>query len=111
MDLDEVRVLENPGSARFEVTVGQQVAGYVQYRDRADERSFVHTVIDPAYEGHGLASRLISAALADARRRGAAVFPYCPFVRDYLLKHPQDLDLVPMHGRRRFGLPEEVSRA
>ncbi len=111
MSDSEVAVSDNPGRHRFEISVGAEVAGFVQYRDKGRQRSFIHTVIDPMYEGRGLASRLIRAALTDARERGNSVLPFCPFVRSYLLKHPGDLDLVARDDRVRFGLPEEATHA
>lgn len=56
------------------------------------------------FEGQGLASRLVGNALGELRERGVAVLPYCPFVRAYLLKHPDLHDVVPESDRARFGL-------
>jgi hypothetical protein len=30
--------------------------------------------------------------------------PVCPFVRGYLERHPEEIDLVPVDERARFGL-------
>jgi predicted GNAT family acetyltransferase len=89
---------------RYEIVVDDAVAGFVTYRDRGDERALLHTEVDRAFEGRGLASRLIRAALEDARSRGLAVLPHCPFVRSFIGKHPEYVDLVPASQRDRFGL-------
>ena len=39
--------------------------------------AFVHTEIDPRFEGQGLASKLIRAALSAARSEGESVLPFC----------------------------------
>jgi predicted GNAT family acetyltransferase len=65
---------------------------------------FVHTEIDDAFEGRGLGSILVRAALDAARSRGLAVRPDCPFVRGYIARHPEYLDLVPADLRPRVGL-------
>jgi hypothetical protein len=33
------------------------------------------------------------------------VLPVCPFVRDFISRHPVYLDLVPTDQREQFGLP------
>ena len=45
-----------------------------------------------------------SYALDDARARGLAVIPYCPFINEWLKRHPSYTDLVPADERERFGL-------
>jgi predicted GNAT family acetyltransferase len=99
-------VLEVPERSRFEIHVDGHVAGFAQYRMKsADLIVLTHTEIDDAYEGRGLGSTLVRAALDAARRRGLAVRPDCPFVRAYVARHPDDyLDLVPEELRSRLGL-------
>jgi predicted GNAT family acetyltransferase len=38
------------------------------------------------------------------RRRGLRVLPFCPFVRSYIARHSEYLDLVPEKQRAAFGL-------
>jgi predicted GNAT family acetyltransferase len=101
----DTTVLDNPAEHRFELLVDGKPAGFAAYR--ADERAhvFTHTEIDPAYEGKGLASVLIRGALDEMRARGRSALPVCPFVRSFLERHPDYLDLVPAAERDRFGLP------
>jgi uncharacterized protein len=86
------------------IEVDGEPAGFAQYRDRGSSISFVHTEIDDRYEGQGLGGRLISAALDDVRSRGLAVLPFCPFVRGYIERHPDYVDLVPASRRAQFSL-------
>ena len=60
--------------------------------------------MDDAYEGQGVGSELAAGALDDARARGLRVLPYCPFIRGYIERHQEYLDLVPEGERARFGL-------
>ncbi len=99
-------VTDVPGRSRFEVHVDGELGGFAEYRDHDGVRSFTHTEIDDAYEGRGLGSVLVRAALDAARDAGLTVLPFCPFVRDYLAKHPEYLDLVPGNQRARFDLPD-----
>jgi len=103
---DGVRVTEAPDRRRFEVRVGGVLAGFSRYEVRDGAYAFLHTEIDPAFEGQGLGSRLIRVALEEMRRRGTAVLPYCPFVRSFIESHHDYLDLVPSDSREKFALPE-----
>jgi predicted GNAT family acetyltransferase len=76
----------------------------VTYQEDPGRISFNHTEIYDEFEGHGLGSTLASEALADARKRGLSVLPYCPFINAYIKRHPEYVDLVPESDRGRFGL-------
>jgi predicted GNAT family acetyltransferase len=90
---------------RYEIAVAGNVAGFIDYHDRGDRRALNHTEIDSAYEGQGLASTIVRAALDDVRGHGKLVLPYCPFVRSFIDKHREDyVDLVPEEEREKFHL-------
>jgi predicted GNAT family acetyltransferase len=99
-----IEVSEDRDGERYVITVGGEPAGFAQYRDRGRALAFVHTEIDDRFEGQGLGGRLVSAALDDVRARGLAVLPFCPFVKGYITRHREYLDLVPVSQRSQFGL-------
>ena len=99
-----IEVSDDREAERYVIAVDGEPAGFTQYSDRGRAISFVHTEIDGRFEGRGLGGRLISAALDDARSRGLEVLPFCPFVKGYIERHPEYLDLVPAAERSRFGL-------
>ena len=107
---DEPRVVDDAEHARFEVLLGDTVAGYAEYHRNGPRLAITHTVIEPDFEGRGLGSALARGALDAARAAGQQVLPFCPFFRGYLERHPDDLDLVPASDRARFGLPEDGDR-
>lgn len=72
---------------RYEINLDGTRAGFTQYLDRGNQRIFFHTEIDEAFAGRGLASSLISEALADTRQAGLRAVAVCPFVAKYLTKH------------------------
>ena len=100
----QVRVVENPGAGRFELFADGELAGAAYYRFEDGAMAFTHTEVDDAYEGRGLGSKLAAGALDEARSRGVEVLPYCPFVRGYIQRHPEYLDLLAEARRHRFGL-------
>jgi predicted GNAT family acetyltransferase len=97
-------VTDEPQAHRYVIVADGDVAGYTQYRTRPGLVAFVHTEIDQRMEGRGLGGTLISAALADARAKGLAVLPYCPFVNAYIKRHPEYRHLVPRDEWEAFGL-------
>ena len=108
-DVAQYSVVDAPEEERFEIRVGDELAGFTEYKRQGGLIAFVHTEVAPEYEGKGIASRLISGALDAAREQGLAVLPFCPFVRGYIAKHPDEyLDLVPREMREHFGLPASV---
>jgi predicted GNAT family acetyltransferase len=90
----EIAVRDRPEAGRYELTTGGETAGFVTYRLGPGVITFLHTEVDPAREGAGLASRLVAYALDDARSRGLTVRPMCPFVSAYIDRHPGYRDLL-----------------
>jgi predicted GNAT family acetyltransferase len=101
----DLRVTDDPARKRFVITADGAPAGSAEYRLEDGLIVFTHTEIDDAYEGHGVGSALVRGALDEARARGVGVVPLCPFVRAYIARHRDDLDLVPADRRAASGLP------
>lgn len=97
-------VRDNPASSRFEITVDDTLAGYVDYREHEGEYALPHTRVLPEFEGRGIGSRLVLGALEQIRDAGGTVLPYCPFVPKVMRDHPELIALVPESERATFGL-------
>lgn len=92
---DGITIVNVPELHRYEVRDGDVVAGYAQYELPDDTHvDFVHTVVEDAYGGRGLAGRLVAFAVADVRARDLRIIPHCPYVRSWLRKHPEYDDLT-----------------
>jgi uncharacterized protein len=99
-----VVVADNPNEGRYEIRVEGGLAGFAQYKGKPGQIAFTHTEVDDRFEGQGLGGRLVSFALDDARERGLAVLPFCPFVRGYIQRNRGYADLVPAARRAEFDL-------
>jgi hypothetical protein len=103
----DICVVDVPERSRFEVLVDGEIAGFTEYRRRPGLIAFIHTLIDPRFEGQGLGSQLVRTALSEARSDRLSVLPFCPFVRSYIAGHTEYLDLVPEEMRAQFDLPAD----
>jgi len=80
-------VTRNDDASRYEITVDGVLAGFSEFDPRPGAIRFVHTEIDPAFQGRGLAGILAKAALTDAAASGDAIVPLCPYIAKYLETH------------------------
>jgi predicted GNAT family acetyltransferase len=97
-------VTDDEAQSRYELRVDGELAGFLTYHVRGQAISLNHTEVEPAFQGRGLATHLARFSLDDARTRGLAVLPYCPYVLSWIKKHPDYADLVPADRRPEFGL-------
>ncbi len=86
-------VRDNKALSRFELDVEGGVA-FANYRLTPQAVIITHTETPPALRGHGIASVLVTGALALIRADGRKVIGACGFVVDYLGKHPEYADMV-----------------
>ncbi len=63
------------------------------YRRYDDRIVFVHTEVDDAVEGQGVGSDLVRSALDSVREEGLRVVAQCPFVKEWIGRHPDYADL------------------
>lgn len=84
---------DNTEMHRYELAVDGDVA-VVTYNLPASGLMITETIVPVSLEGKGLASRLAKHVIADAKQRGLAILPVCPFFSSYLKKHPEHADAV-----------------
>jgi predicted GNAT family acetyltransferase len=90
----ETRVERNDDERRYEAYVGEARAGVLTFRVIAGRVVLVHTEVDEAFAGRGIAGRLAAGALDDIRARGLRARALCPFVAAYVERHPAYADLI-----------------
>ena len=87
-------VADNPAQNQYEGRLDGQIVAHSEYAMAPDVITFLHTEVDPAFEGQGLASALASTALDDVRARGLRVVARCPFIAAYIRRHREYADLL-----------------
>lgn len=91
--IDDLKVEHNIEAQRFEIHYADEMAR-LEYYLRGPRIVYTHTVVPRVLEGHGIAGRLATEALEYARAERLSVVPLCPYVADYIEKHPEYADLV-----------------
>ena len=86
-------VRDNSERRRYELDVDGGTA-FIDYRRNGDIVTMTHAEVPRALRGGGVGSELVRGALALARQRGDKVVPLCPFVEDYVQRHPEVHDLL-----------------
>jgi predicted GNAT family acetyltransferase len=88
-------VRDNTEKSRFEaLDEAGVVAGFIKYRRSEGRIEFIHTEVDDAFEGRGVGSTLVRAALDKVRTTDQLVVASCPFVKDWIGQHPDYEDLT-----------------
>ena len=72
--------------------------------DNADEKRYdiktqgfiilTHTEVPEKYEGQGIGAELVHDVLEDLRAKKLQMIPQCPFIAQYIRRHPEWVDVV-----------------
>ncbi|PZT71116.1 N-acetyltransferase [Streptomyces sp. SW4] len=91
--MSDIEIRDDRAAGRLTAVAGEETVGRVEYFVlESPERALVpvHTVVEPAHEGKGIAGSLARALYAAARREGVAVAPLCPYVVGWAERHPEE---------------------
>lgn len=85
---------QNPESGFFLAEEDGIRMGYLSY-EWADNTVFaiMHTVVEEAFQGRGVAKALLNAAVAYARENGYRIRPVCPYVEKVFLRDSEYDDI------------------
>ena len=92
-----MNVIDNRKDSRYEAPVDGGLA-FVDYRLKEGRIVLAHTEVPKVAEGHGIGDALVRFVLDDARARGLSVVPLCPFIAQWIERHPDYKDLVTTSG-------------
>jgi predicted GNAT family acetyltransferase len=84
----------NEADSCYEISIDGKRVALTHFVDNNGIAIFDHTETDPAFEGQGIAGRLVQQAMDDIRARGLRVWPLCPFVVHWFKKNPDYADLI-----------------
>ena len=81
----EISHKNNSEQGFFLAEEGGERLGYLSF-EWAGEGVFaiMHTVVEPAFQGRGIARKLLNAAVAFARENGYKIRPICPYAEKVL---------------------------
>ncbi|BDO42035.1 GNAT family N-acetyltransferase [Cellulomonas sp. NTE-D12] len=96
--MNDIDVRDAMADQRYEARQGETVVGVLLYERDGDVITFTHTEVEPRAEGTGVGSTLARRALDDARASGRRVVPACPFVKAWIDRHREYVDLVQPSG-------------
>jgi len=91
--MTQATVRDNKVLQRYEIVAEEELEGYLEYQRLGDELVIVHAAVFPGALGLGYASELIKSVLDDARREKTPVVVVCPFVTQWLTRHPEYHDV------------------
>ena len=94
MTAPEVTIRDNDAKHRYELLLDGKRAGELVYHRSNGVVTLVHTEVAPKLKGRGLGEQLVAGVLDEIRQQDLHIVPLCPFVKEYLGRHPEDADLV-----------------
>jgi len=92
-DDNTVSVHDNPSESRYEITVGEELAGYLEYERQGATTVLESTQVLDGFGGRGIGSQLVQYVLDDVRASGANADVQCPFVDSFIDNHREYEDL------------------
>ncbi|WP_406222669.1 GNAT family N-acetyltransferase [Streptomyces canus] len=93
--MSDIEIRDDREAGRLEAlgSGGGEVVGHIQYfvlESPARALVPVHTIVEPAHEGQGIAGSLARELYTIAAREGITVAPLCPYVVEWAERHPDE---------------------
>jgi predicted GNAT family acetyltransferase len=93
MPMSEIEIRDDRAAGRLEAIGDGEVVGHIEYFVlESPERALVpvHTLVEPAHEGKGIAGSLARELYGIAAHEGIVVAPLCPYVVKWAARHPDE---------------------
>lgn len=92
--MSDIEIRDDRGAGRLlALGDGGVVVGHIEYFVlESPGRALVpvHTIVEPAHEGQGIAGSLARELYGIAEREGVSVVPLCPYVARWAERHPDE---------------------
>ncbi|WP_371667884.1 N-acetyltransferase [Streptomyces sp. NBC_00289] len=101
--MSDIEIRDDRAAGRLEAIADGEVVGHIEYFVlEAPERALVpvHTIVEPAHEGKGIAGSLARELYGIAKREGIVVAPLCPYVVKWAERHPEEAPAADPELRR-----------
>lgn len=86
-------IRDDSARQRYQLDIDGALA-FIDYLRDGHRVIMTHAEVPPELRGGGIGSALVKGALALVRERGEKVVPVCPFVAQYMRRHPETQDLL-----------------
>jgi uncharacterized protein len=86
---EEIKIFNSEQHQHFETKLDNGEYGFIEYRWHKGTLVLMHTLVPEKYEGKGIASAIAKFALEYAREKKLQLIVYCPYVRAYMMRHPE----------------------
>lgn len=83
-----MEIIDNKENGQFEYRTEDHLA-YVTYRMRGNVMYLMYTFVPNELNGNGIASTIARKALNYAKTNNYKITVLCPFISDYVKKHPK----------------------
>ncbi|MGW7378047.1 GNAT family N-acetyltransferase [Streptomyces sp. NPDC054794] len=91
--MSDIEIRDDRAAGRLEAVGDGEVVGRIEYFVlESPGRALVpvHTIVEPAHEGKGIAGSLARELYGIAEREGVPVAPLCPYVVKWAARHPDE---------------------
>ncbi|MEV5319403.1 GNAT family N-acetyltransferase [Streptomyces sp. NPDC052687] len=91
--MSEIEIRDDRAAGRLEALAEGEVVGHIEYFVLAAPAHAlvpVHTIVEPAHEGKGIAGSLARELYTLAAREDVPVAPLCPYVVKWAERHPDE---------------------
>jgi uncharacterized protein len=104
MEAEPITIDNNTDKQQYEAKLNGKVVAFAEYRPIGQSVMFTHTEVNEDLEGKGVAGQLIRFALEDTKAKGMTAIPMCPFVKIFIQRHKDFIDVVHPSHRSVFGM-------
>lgn len=84
----DYQLIDNQSANRYELHFEGHVPK-IDYIKAQNQIYLTHTEVPKALEGKGIGSAIVKLALEDVEKKGLSLVPLCPFVAQYIKRHPE----------------------
>lgn len=88
-DVENLVIKNNEDEKQFQAQLDDDNMAFVEYMIAGQWIVFTHTEVPEKYEGMGIASKMARVALDYAAAQGYRVQPLCPYIAQYIRRHPE----------------------